>query len=152
MVFIIENLNFRKLKKNHFKENWKKPKKNKNNPKKKKKILFKYSLITLFNFSRPFFPSKVKHPKPKEQNQEVQNVENTKTEEKENVQNDEEHKNIIDTESFKKMSQEEQKQILEKREAKKKVRCKNWPNCKDPNCEYTHPTQTVRIKKFYKKK
>ena len=45
------------------------------------------------------------------------------------------------------MSQEEQKQILEKREAKKKVRCKNWPNCKDPNCIYAHPTETVSIKK-----
>ena len=43
------------------------------------------------------------------------------------------------------MTPEEQKSILEKREAKKKIRCKNWPNCKDPNCEYTHPTQTVRI-------
>ena len=43
------------------------------------------------------------------------------------------------------MTPEEQKSILEKREAKKKIRCKNWPNCKDPNCQYTHPTQTVRI-------
>ena len=55
------------------------------------------------------------------------------------------------------MTPEEQKSILEKREAKKKIRCKNWPNCKDPNCEYTHPTQTVRIifillKKKIKKK
>ena len=25
---------------------------------------------------------------------------------------------------------------------KKKIRCKNWPQCKDPNCEYTHPTET----------
>ena len=51
------------------------------------------------------------------------------------------------------MTPEEQKSILEKREAKKKIRCKNWPNCKDPNCEYTHPTQTVRINfNFIKKK
>lgn len=26
---------------------------------------------------------------------------------------------------------------------KKKVRCKNWPNCKEAGCEYSHPTQTV---------
>lgn len=26
---------------------------------------------------------------------------------------------------------------------KKKTRCKNWPNCNDPNCIYTHPTETV---------
>ena len=50
------------------------------------------------------------------------------------------------------MTPEEQKSILEKREAKKKIRCKNWPNCKDPNCEYTHPTQTVRINIFNQKK
>ena len=24
---------------------------------------------------------------------------------------------------------------------KKKIRCKNWPQCKDPNCEYSHPTE-----------
>ena len=49
------------------------------------------------------------------------------------------------------MTLEEKKAILEKREAKKKVRCKNWPNCKDPNCEYTHPTKTVRIINIIKK-
>lgn len=27
-------------------------------------------------------------------------------------------------------------------QGKKKIRCKNWPHCKDPNCEYTHPTET----------
>ena len=44
-----------------------------------------------------------------------------------------------------KMSKEEQNEILSKRVATKKVRCKNWPNCKDPNCIYAHPTQTVSI-------
>lgn len=28
---------------------------------------------------------------------------------------------------------------------KKKVRCKNWPQCKETNCEYSHPTETVSI-------
>ena len=37
---------------------------------------------------------------------------------------------------------------MAKRVATKKVRCKNWPNCKDPNCIYAHPTETVSIKKF----
>ena len=27
-------------------------------------------------------------------------------------------------------------------QTKKKIRCKNWPQCKDANCEYTHPTET----------
>ena len=43
------------------------------------------------------------------------------------------------------MSKEEQNEILAKRVATKKVRCKNWPNCKDPNCIYAHPTETVSI-------
>jgi hypothetical protein len=54
-------------------------------------------------------------------------------------------KNLIDVEAFNKMSKEEQNEILSKRVATKKVRCKNWPNCKDPNCIYAHPTQTVSI-------
>ena len=48
-------------------------------------------------------------------------------------------------EEFNKLSPEEQKDILSKRVATKKVRCKNWPNCKDPNCIYAHPTETVSI-------
>ena len=43
------------------------------------------------------------------------------------------------------MTPEEQKKILEQRVATKKVRCKNWPGCKDPNCIYSHPTETVSI-------
>lgn len=27
----------------------------------------------------------------------------------------------------------------------KKKRCRNWPNCKIDNCEYSHPTETVKI-------
>ena len=49
------------------------------------------------------------------------------------------------------MSPEEQKKILEKRVATKKVRCKNWPGCKDPNCIFAHPTETVSsiiVKKY----
>ena len=51
--------------------------------------------------------------------------------------------NLIDIEAFNKMTPEEQKKILEKRVATKKIRCKNWPACKDPNCIYAHPTETV---------
>ena len=43
------------------------------------------------------------------------------------------------------MSEEEKKKILDNRVATKKVRCKNWPGCKDPNCIYTHPTGTVSL-------
>ena len=43
------------------------------------------------------------------------------------------------------MTPEEQKKILEKRVATKKVRCKNWPSCKDPNCIFAHPTETVSL-------
>lgn len=32
---------------------------------------------------------------------------------------------------------------------KKKTRCKNWPNCNDPNCLYTHPTETVSLFNVY---
>ena len=52
---------------------------------------------------------------------------------------------MIEQETFSKLSPEEQKEILNKRIPKKKVRCKNWPNCKDPNCEFSHPTETVKI-------
>ncbi len=47
------------------------------------------------------------------------------------------------------MTPEEQKDILAKRVATRKVRCKNWPNCKDPNCIYAHPIETVSINKYY---
>ena len=30
-------------------------------------------------------------------------------------------------------------------EAKKKIRCKKWPMCKNEACEYAHPKETVRI-------
>lgn len=53
--------------------------------------------------------------------------------------------NLIDIEAFNKMTPEEQKKILEKRVATKKVRCKNWPSCKDPNCIFAHPTETVSL-------
>ena len=52
---------------------------------------------------------------------------------------------IIEMEEFNNLSPEEQKDLLSKRVATKKVRCKNWPNCKDPNCIYAHPTETVSI-------
>ena len=64
----------------------------------------------------------------------------------ENKEATEEHKkNLIDLEEFSKLSPEEQKKILDKRIATKKIRCKNWPSCKDPNCIFAHPTETVRL-------
>ena len=62
-----------------------------------------------------------------------------------NEQTEEPKKDLIDIETFNKMSPEEQKKILEKRIATKKVRCKNWPGCKDPNCIFAHPTERVSI-------
>ncbi|MCQ2821295.1 MAG: hypothetical protein MJ252_28885 [archaeon] len=41
------------------------------------------------------------------------------------------------------INQEEKK--AEGEAVKKKTRCKNWPKCKDPNCLYAHPTETVII-------
>jgi hypothetical protein len=29
-------------------------------------------------------------------------------------------------------------------EAKKKIRCKKWPMCKNEGCEFAHPKETVR--------
>lgn len=51
---------------------------------------------------------------------------------------------MIEQEAFQKLTPEEQKDILNKRIPTKKVRCKNWPNCKDPNCIFAHPTETVK--------
>ena len=65
------------------------------------------------------------------------------------TENPEAPKNLIDQEAFNKMTPEEQKDILAKRVETRKVRCKNWPNCKDPNCIYAHPTETVSIKIYY---
>ena len=76
----------------------------------------------------------------KEGGQEVINKGDNKDE---NQVTEEQKKNQIDVEAFSKMSPEEQKKILEKRVATKKVRCKNWPSCKDPNCIFAHPTETV---------
>ena len=47
--------------------------------------------------------------------------------------------------AFEKLSPEEQKEKLSKRVATIKVRCKNWPNCTDPTCTYSHPTETVSV-------
>ena len=59
--------------------------------------------------------------------------------------NEEKKKKKLILEEFKKMKPEEQKELLSKRVAKCKIRCKNWPNCKDPFCIFSHPTETVRI-------
>ena len=50
---------------------------------------------------------------------------------------------MMEQEAFAKLTPEEQKEILNKRIPSKKVRCKNWPNCKDPSCIFAHPTETV---------
>ena len=47
------------------------------------------------------------------------------------------------------MTPEEQKTILEKRIPTKKVRCKNWPSCKDPNCIFSHPTERVSFIRYF---
>ena len=52
-------------------------------------------------------------------------------------------KKKITFEKFNELNPEEQKDLLSQRVAEKKIRCKNWPNCKDPNCIYAHPTETV---------
>lgn len=52
---------------------------------------------------------------------------------------------MMEQEAFAKLTPEEQKDILNKRIPSKKVRCKNWPGCKDPSCIYAHPTETVII-------
>ena len=41
------------------------------------------------------------------------------------------------------MTEEEKKEVLAKRVATIKIRCRNWPNCTNPNCRYSHPTETV---------
>jgi hypothetical protein len=88
---------------------------------------------------RPVFKKKIKTSKTEATSQnkesEVNNTEPT----------EEDKKNKEITEEFNKMNEEEQKVFLEKRVASKKVRCKNWPGCKNPTCEYTHPTQTVKF-------
>ena len=44
-----------------------------------------------------------------------------------------------------KLSPEELKELLAKRVPKKKIRCRNWPNCKDITCKYIHPTERVSL-------
>ena len=78
-----------------------------------------------------------------EGDQEGKTNEENKQENKE--ANEEQKKNLINLEEFSKLSPEKQKKILDKRVATKKIRCKNWPSCKDPNCIFAHPTETVRI-------
>ena len=58
---------------------------------------------------------------------------------------EEQKKKMEEIEAFNKLTPEEQKEVLAKRVATKKIRCKNWPNCKDPTCIFAHPTETVSI-------
>jgi hypothetical protein len=55
---------------------------------------------------------------------------------------EEQKKKMEEKEAFNKLTPEEQKEFLAKRVATRKVRCKNWPNCKDPTCIFAHPTET----------
>jgi len=43
--------------------------------------------------------------------------------------------------------QEPKQAELEKHEGtkKKQIRCKKWPQCKADNCEFAHPSETVKI-------
>jgi hypothetical protein len=84
---------------------------------------------------RPIFKKHIKTSKTEPAAQNKVNEANT-----EPTEEDKKNKEI--TEEFNKMNEEEQKVFLEKRVPTKKVRCKNWPGCKNPTCEYTHPTQT----------
>jgi hypothetical protein len=87
---------------------------------------------------RPIFKKHIKTSKTDPAAQNKVNEANT-----EPTEEDKKNKEI--TEEFNKMNEEEQKVFLEKRVPTKKVRCKNWPGCKNPTCEYTHPTQTVKF-------
>ena len=49
----------------------------------------------------------------------------------------------MEKEAFEKMTPEEQKEILSKRVPTIKTRCRNWPNCNNPTCLYSHPTENV---------
>lgn len=51
----------------------------------------------------------------------------------------------MEKEAFEKMNPEEKKETLEKRVAEYKVRCKNWPNCTNPTCKYSHPSEQVSL-------
>ena len=87
----------------------------------------------------PFIKHKSKHPigaTTQEKNIATpeKNVENEQKKEENNENNG------VETQNQNQM-QEETK--LEERVATKKIRCKNWPACKDPNCIYAHPTETV---------
>ena len=62
---------------------------------------------------------------------------------------EEENKKLMEQKAFEKLTPEEQKEVLAKRVPTKKVRCKNWPNCNDPTCIYSHPTETVRKFLFF---
>ena len=86
----------------------------------------------MFYRSKKKFPSQKPIPKKEE-----------KTEQVEGELTEEQNKKLIEQQNFEKLSPEEQKEVLSKRVATKKVRCKNWPNCTDPTCTYSHPTETV---------
>ena len=101
--------------------------------------------------TKPEGESKKENPEENKEKAELQPEQKDQehpTENKEGETATEEKKNLIDEEAFKKLSPEEQKDILDKRVASRKIRCKNWPNCKDPNCIYAHPTETVSLIKY----
>ena len=78
-----------------------------------------------------------------EENKEGAKEEQTQAENKELTE--EQKKKMEEIKAFNKLTPDEQKDVLAKRVATKKIRCKNWPNCKDPTCIFAHPTQTVSI-------
>ena len=91
-------------------------------------------------------PTNINKDVAKEEAKEIKGEAKEEQPKNENTENvEEQNKKIIEMEEFNKLTPEEQKDTLSKRIATKKVRCKNWPNCKDPNCIYAHPTETVSI-------
>ena len=91
-----------------------------------------------YTYARPFFRENQKHSqnqRTQPQQQEQENKEEQKQEDNTNQQNT--NNNNTQTEENVEHQQQET--------TKKKTRCRNWPNCKDANCEYTHPTTTVSV-------
>lgn len=54
----------------------------------------------------------------------------------------------MEAETGENIRQEGEREKTHNPEAKKKVRCKKWPQCKNENCEFIHPKETVRKIKY----
>ena len=96
-------------------------------------IIFEYMPKKLFPSQKPFIKkeSKTKEESGAKEGEEKQEL------------TEEQNKKLLEKETFEKMNPEQQKEVLSKRVATKKERCKYWPNCNDPTCIFSHPTETV---------